>query len=143
MGLAERFEGSLVYIDSAPLIYFFEAKFEYFKELSALFNAFDQGKIELVSSTLTVTEVLAHPLRLGEVSLIKTYEGFFENENSIRLIDVSLPISKLAAEFRATHNLKTPDAIHVATAIKAEASCFITNDFQLKKVSDLEIITLK
>jgi predicted nucleic acid-binding protein len=43
---------------------------------------------------------------------------------------------------RANYNLRTPDAIQLATAIQARATAFLTNDSFLTSVSDLEILIL-
>ncbi|NBP68678.1 MAG: type II toxin-antitoxin system VapC family toxin [Cytophagia bacterium] len=143
MGLAEQLKGSNVYIDSAPLIYYFEKKQGFFSQLNELFRSAEKGELTLITSSITVTEVLTHPIRLRKVRLIKTYESFFEHGTSIKLMDVGLAEAKLAAELRAVHNLKTPDAIHIATDIESDSKFFLTNDFQLKKISNLEIVTLK
>ncbi len=55
-------------------------------------------------------------------------------------------IAQKAGLLRQLHNgLKTPDAIHVATAILAKADRFVTNDqviLKLKKVEGLTMISL-
>ena len=40
------------------------------------------------------------------------------------------------------YNLKTPDAIHLATALDFNAEQFITNDKTLQKVTDINVIVL-
>lgn len=45
-------------------------------------------------------------------------------------------------DLRVNYNLKTPDAIHLATAIEHKADVFITNDKQLKKVKEIAILYL-
>ncbi|WP_225896572.1 type II toxin-antitoxin system VapC family toxin [Amazonocrinis nigriterrae] len=42
-----------------------------------------------------------------------------------------LAIAETAAQLRADSNLRTPDAIQIATAIRAGASFFVTNDARL------------
>lgn len=51
-------------------------------------------------------------------------------------------MAEQAAIIRANYNIKTPDALQLATAIIHQADYFLTNDEQLKRVNDLEIITL-
>ncbi len=143
MGLAEHLKGSNVYVDSASLIYYFEKKQGFFSQLNDLFRSAEKGELTLITSSITITEVLTHSIRLRKMRLIKIYENFFEHSNSIKLVEIGLAEAKLAAELRAIHNLKTPDAIHIAAAIESDSKFFLTNDFQLKKVSTLEIITLK
>jgi predicted nucleic acid-binding protein len=143
MGLAQQLMGGVVYVDSAPLIYFFEKKEGFFQQLNEFFKVCEKGEITLITSALTVSEVLTYPILIKKTKLIKEYENFFETSNSIRVFDIGIPEAKLSAELRALHNLKTPDALHVATAMECSATHFLTNDFKLKKIPSIEIVTLK
>jgi predicted nucleic acid-binding protein len=58
------------------------------------------------------------------------------------LLDVDVEISTKAAELMAKYRLKTPDAIQIATAICYFSDYFLTNDKQLKIVSELNIMIL-
>jgi predicted nucleic acid-binding protein len=51
-------------------------------------------------------------------------------------------ISDHAAQLRATHALRTPDALQIATALQAEATYFLTNDIRLPKIQGIEILML-
>ena len=42
----------------------------------------------------------------------------------------------------AETGLKTPDALHAATAIRAECTLFITNDNDFRRVRDLPVVVL-
>jgi predicted nucleic acid-binding protein len=58
------------------------------------------------------------------------------------MFPVSLAIADSAARLRARYNLRTPDALHVATAINAGCQAFLTNDNTLKRVTELSILIL-
>lgn len=47
--------------------------------------------------------------------------------------DVSISLE--AARLRATYNLRTPDALHAATALVAKADGIVTNDKRFKRLS--------
>lgn len=55
--------GTAVGLDTAPLIYFIEKHPTYLPLLLPFFEAVDHGDIQVVTSTLTLTEVLVHPYR--------------------------------------------------------------------------------
>jgi predicted nucleic acid-binding protein len=57
--------GHIVGLDSAPLIYFIEKHPAYLPLIRPFFEAVERGQIQVVTSTLTLTEVLIHPLRHG------------------------------------------------------------------------------
>ena len=57
-------------------------------------------------------------------------------------LPVSLSVLEEAARLRAAHNLKTPDAIHAATALAAGCSLFVTNDFGFRRVPGLQVAVL-
>lgn len=55
----------------------------------------------------------------------------------------SVEILKEAARWRANTNLKTPDAIHAATALAFGCVQFISNDPFFRRVTTLNVIVLK
>jgi len=59
---------------------------------------------------------------------------------------IRTPIGSLqtwrAAQIRADHNLRTPDAIHAATALAAGVTGFITNDPVFRRIESLEVLVL-
>jgi predicted nucleic acid-binding protein len=52
-------------------------------------------------------------------------------------------IAEEAAALRARHNLRTPDSIQLATAIRSGASWFLTNDAALANLSEISVLVLK
>jgi predicted nucleic acid-binding protein len=47
-----------------------------------------------------------------------------------------------AAELRARYNLTLTDAFQVACALDAGCEAFLTNDFGLKRVTEIQVIVL-
>jgi predicted nucleic acid-binding protein len=76
-------------------------------------------------------EMLVHPLRHGHTALVSTFEQFV-TQPGLTLVPISRPILHRGATLRATTTrLRTPDAIHVATALEENCDCFLTNDAAL------------
>ncbi|MEO0985018.1 MAG: PIN domain-containing protein [Cyanobacteria bacterium J06639_14] len=132
----------VVGLDTAPLIYFVEENPTYLKVVEPFFTAFDQGQFRIVTSTVTLLEVLVQPLRIGDKRLASQYREILLGQDSLSVQLVSTEIAELAAQLRAEHNLRTPDAVQLATAIQSEAKLFFTNDAKLKGFSQLEILVL-
>jgi predicted nucleic acid-binding protein len=83
-------------------------------------------------------ECRCKPLRNQQDNLLHQYEVFFASkEVNIREIDAA--IVEKATELRATIGLKTPDAIHAATAILAGVVAFWTTDSHFKKCLELTV----
>ncbi len=70
------------------------------------------------------------------------YLEVLEYSGRYSLRPVTSNIARSAAEFRARDNLRTPDAVHVATVMDAGCDAFLTNDSACKRVSDLRVLTL-
>ena len=131
MEWVDALRGSVVAVDTAPLIYFIEENPRYLPHLRAFFDAVDKGHFRIVTSILTLTEVLIHPLRQGNSQLADEYRRILLQADNVETLPVSAPIAEEAARLRAKHNLRTPDSIQIATAINAGATSFLTNDAQL------------
>jgi predicted nucleic acid-binding protein len=85
-------------------------------------------------SRLASLECRTLPLRNNDSAMLTLYDGFFAAQGlEIREIDATV-VDK-ATELRANLGLRTPDAIHVATALIAGATLFLTGDKQLQRRS--------
>jgi predicted nucleic acid-binding protein len=60
----------------------------------------------------------------------------------MRLLPITQMILRDAARLRATTKLKTPDALHLATAQRASCALFITNDVGFRGVAGLPLVIL-
>ncbi len=133
--------GSKVYVDTAVLIYTLEVNTDYFDLLKPLWIMFQAGQIELISSELIMMEVLVLPLRNNNESLISDYEQLLLN-SAMQLVPIDQSILRQAANLRATNSIKTPDAIHAATAMAVSCDLFITNDKGFRNLDNLPVVIL-
>ena len=114
-------------LDTAPLIYFIEENPAYIETVRLFFEAMDRGDFTVVTSSVTLLEVLVHPLRSSNKELAAEYRDILLNSRLITL-EVSNAIAEQAAQLRAVHNLRTPDAIQISAALSVGATHFFTND---------------
>ena len=142
MGSVKSLNGQLVGLDTAPLIYYIEEHKDYIDKLDLFFDALNNIAFRVVTSTVTVLEVLVHPLQLGVESLAHRYNDILLSSPNISLVPVTLGIAQEGAELRARYRLKTPDAIQLATAISEGATAFITNDEGFPDDCGIEIVHL-
>jgi len=129
-------------VDTSPLIYFIEKHPTYFDRMVVIMQAIDAGAIAGVSATIALTEVLVHPLKIGDAGLATSYETILTGSRSFRLEPMTTQIARRAAGLRAQYNLRTADAIHMATALEIGCDAFLTNDLGLKRVTTLRVLIL-
>jgi len=144
MGLVEKVQGKLVGVDTSIFIYFIEKKNPaYIQTLREFFEKNKDGKIRLVTSTITLLEVLVQPFKQSRYDLVEKYKKILEESEYIELVDFNTLISEIAAKIRAKSGIRTPDAIQIGTSIYSNADYFLTNDKRLKSVEDIPIIILE
>jgi len=59
------------------------------------------------------------------------------------LHDADMRVMEKMSDLRVAYGLKTPDAIHVATALLHGAQAFVSNDAGLKRVKELDVLVLE
>jgi predicted nucleic acid-binding protein len=133
----------LLGIETAPFIYFTEKRPGYVDKVRAIFQFWIEHELTLITSTIALTECLVKPLRDGDTTLVAAYSDLFETTDGLHLVSVNAAVARRAADLRARYNLKTPDALHVATALEAGCDAFLTNDADLKRVSELRVLVLE
>ena len=62
--------------------------------------------------------------------------------HEVSLIPATRELWEDAARIRADTGLKTPDALHAATALSIGCTLFITNDTDFRRVEGLPIVVL-
>jgi predicted nucleic acid-binding protein len=139
--IAELGVGSVA-VDTAIFIYFIEENPRFLPAILPLFIQADQGKRELITSALTLLEVLVVPCRAGNGHLAERYEALLTRSRGIRLVELSHDQLRAAAQLRAATNVKTPDALQVVAAISRGCTTFLTNDRRLPPVPGLRILEL-
>ncbi len=144
MGLVEKVNGKLVGVDTSIFIYFIEKKNPaYIQILREFFKKNKEGKIRLVTSTITLLEVLVQPFKQSRYDLVEKYKKILEESEHIKLVDFSTEISEISAKIRAKSGIRTPDAIQIGTSVYSEADYFLTNDKRLKSVEEITLIILE
>src|SRR5262249_6179725 len=84
----------------------------------------------LATSRLSRLESRCKPLRQGDARLLALYDAFFSGVEVV-LLEIDAAVVEKATKLRAQFNFKTPDAIHLASAILVGASAFLTADRNL------------
>lgn len=128
MGLTEDLGAGPAALDTAAFIYFIEEHPRFLSIVEPVFQAMDAGRLEGVTSALTLLEVLVVPYRVNDTALGSRYETILTRSRGLRLIDLSLPQLRAAAQLRAATGMKTPDALQVTAALSAGCTALLTND---------------
>jgi predicted nucleic acid-binding protein len=127
-----------VYADTQVLIYSVERHPLYAPLMRPLWAAVQSGTLEVISSELVILEALVLPIRNGDAGLIAAYDQFFV-QAGFRLQAITGSLLREAARLRAVTRLRTPDAMHAATALQTNSALFVTNDQDFRRVSGLSV----
>jgi predicted nucleic acid-binding protein len=95
---------------------------------------------QLLTSTLTLAEILVKPTVAGNTELCRKYEEAISS--AALLIPFDTKVAKIYAAIRRDRLLKAPDVIQLASAASAAADLFVTNDnrLQSKHVPGIQFI---
>ena len=130
-----------IYLDTSGFIYSVERIEPYRAFLEPMRRQAQAGQFTIVSSDLVVLETLVKPLRKGDTVVELLFRALFD-ANEVRLIPTTRPLWEEAARLRARTGLKTPDALHAASALQAACTLFITNDDDFRRFEELPVVIL-
>ena len=142
MGLIADIGPGTVALDSAPFIYFIEDDPRYAPIVRPLFEQADRSERQLVTSALTLLEVLVVPLRAGDRQLAERYDRLLTHGRGLRLIEITRAQLEAAASLRAATGARTPDALQLAAALGAGCKTFLTDDRRLPAIPGLRVVQL-
>jgi predicted nucleic acid-binding protein len=129
-------------VDTAAFIYLIEEEPAFLPVVLPLFTEADRGKRLLVTSALTLLEVLVVPYRAGNAQLAERYELLLTRSRGLRLIDISRDLVRAAASCSASGVFTPTVARSCAAALLAGCKTFVTNDRRLPAVPGLKVLQL-
>ena len=131
---------SRVFWDTNLYIYLFEEYGQFSRKVRQLrANMLKRGD-QLLTSTLTLGEILVKPSEEGNLELCRRYENAISTTSL--LIPFDVVAARLYASLRRDRALRAPDAVQLACAGSVGTDLFLTNDERLlnKAVPGIQFI---
>lgn len=131
-----------IFWDTNLFIYLFENNAEWSRRVVDFREKMLSRGDELLTSWLTVGEVLTKPKELGNAILEKSYLSFFLS-GSVELIPFEFEAAKRYGDIRSRERVRPADSIQLACAAAAGTDLFVTNDSRLSGlvISGITFIT--
>jgi predicted nucleic acid-binding protein len=131
---------SRVFWDTTLFIYLFESSGPLSKQVATLRSRMLTRGDQLLTSAITLGEVLVKPIQSGDAKAVDYYQKLITT--TAVLIPFEERAAMVYARIRADRSLRPPDAIQLACAASATVDLFITNDSRLhsKQVPGIQFI---
>ena len=142
MGLVETLKGNRVYFDTNIFIYIIEGSLQYQTIINELTKSIIQKDFESYTSYITLTEMLPPLVKRGDKNIISGTIDFIRGKDFFHLTTANEEICLQAGFLRGALGMKTPDSLHVATAIKQNCDLFLTNDAGIRVPKNMRCILL-
>lgn len=105
-----------IFLDTAPIIYFLDEDINYAEKVEKIFSDILENEKQMVTSTITCTEYMTYPYRMGNEEKINAFLEFF-SDCDILLCPIDMEIAMKAAQIRAEYkDFKTMDSLQLAAA---------------------------
>ena len=129
-----------IYFDTTPLIYFLDDERPFSDKVAEFILTHQNEDDSYLTSTITDAEYLVFPYRMEDTGKVHAYEKFLSDFN-FQIIEPNRIIAQQAAKIRAKYSgIKGMDSIHLATSIYFGCDIFLTNDTQLKQVTEANVV---
>lgn len=132
-----------IFLDTMVFIYHFEAKEDFLPLTKKIFRHIETGLNQGLTSTITVAELLIQPYALKNYRVRANYHLVLQKFPNLSLLNIDFQVADIAASLSAKYNLLLPDALQIACAINGGANIFFTNDIQLRKIKEIQVVLLK
>jgi predicted nucleic acid-binding protein len=128
-------------IDTNVLIYLFEGEGPLAAAAEAIIDGIDAGAGTGILASIGLTEVLTRPASLGDGALFERYAAELQAIPGLRIVPLDTRTA-IDAAWGRSGDRDLGDAVHIATARNAGATCFVTNDTRVRGRSGVEIVLL-
>jgi len=126
-------EVSRVFFDTNLFIYLVDGKGERSVRVRNILERMSERRDELLTSAMTLAEVLVKPLAAGDIAWADRYEKLLDTPG-VSVLPFDRGCARIYARLRGNKSLSPPDAIQLACAANARCDLFITNDDRLSRM---------
>jgi predicted nucleic acid-binding protein len=131
-----------IYLDACILIYLVEAASPFHAAIvRRLLRHQGDPASRLITSRLSALECRMRPIRENDQALLSAYDSLFDADRML-IVEITAEVVASATKLRARYGFKTPDAIHLASAIEAKAEVFLTGDSSLARCTEVAVEVL-
>ena len=124
------------------MIYHLEDTLPYSELTHIVFDFVEAGNLKGHTSVLSLLELNVKPYQINRPDRAVTHIALLKNLPNFSTHPLTSEMADMAARMRAKYQLKTPDAIHVASALGSQCDTMIGNDQNFKKVKEIHYIHL-
>jgi len=131
----------IAFLDASALIYLVEGEAPWVQSTQATLQqlAVEAPDLTLAVSRLSVLECRVAPLRRGDQAILDRFEALFALSD-LQTVELSASVIELATQLRATHGLRTPDALQAACCLQlGPDAVMVTGDAGFQRVQALHV----
>ena len=121
-------EHKLVFLDTMVFVYLLEHNPVYLALTRDVLGSIEAGRLEALTSALTLAEVLNGPVQAQNIEAARDYELYLTNFPHLKIMGVEPRHASTIAKVRAMTGLRTPDAVQIALAQIEGVDAIIGND---------------
>lgn len=131
---------SRIFWDTNLFIYLLEPKEKFSVLTKELRTRMLRRGDQLLTSTITLGEVLVKPAQAGDAERCRTYERAISSAATLVSFDVKA--ARHYASIKSSRTINAPDAMQLSCAASAGVDLFITNDDRLqnKQIAGIQFI---
>ena len=133
---------STLYLDANILVYFIEGAPDLRARFRLVFAQAGECGIALATSEMTIAECLRGAFRRRDRALVDVYRSLLGRDDLLHLVAVDVEVLTAAAKLAASCEIKLIDAIHVASATRANCQALLTNDQRLRAPEEVRVLRL-
>lgn len=131
-----------IFIDTNPLIYLIGGQEPFYSKVLYFMKDCILKDAEFYTSTITDAEFLVKPFADKNSEDVEKYKLFLKKLGFLKCF-ISEQIAEKAALIRANYPyIKLADALQLASSIDCGCDVFLTNDKQLKQISEAHVLYL-
>ncbi len=129
-------------LDTSVFIYHIEGTARFAEPAGVALEELARGSFIGVTSVLTLMEIAVKPLQVGRPDVAEEYEVLLANYPNLIVAQIGRATARRAARLRATHHLRPADALQLASCLEQQAVAFLTNDKDLRRVTEIDVVML-